>query len=285
MNAPLPIDKIRADLENLRAGHRHDQRGYFALAELPQRPSVASRTISTGLPPLDEIWKIYPGQFTVVTGTPGHGKSTLMLNVVCNIARLHGWGSYLYVPENEAYLQWKLHRIFGDGPDYKRFAREQCFVQSSAVESYDAQPKTLAWVLDRAIVGINRDGVKLILIDPWNELEHAKPRDWSMAEYITECIRLMKQFCRTYDVAVILVAHPTKAHASDQRKATLYDIEGSAAWNNKCDNGLIVSRDPENDWMEVTSAKVRERGAGKRGKCTLLVNDFEQVTDLTGVVG
>lgn len=283
MNAPVQIDQIVNQLEQLKAVHRHEQRGYFALSDLPQKPEIGAAAVSPGWDVLADIWKLYPGQFTIVSGTPGHGKSTLVLNVVCNIAKLYDWRSFLYVPENESFLQWKLRRIYGRN-GFDEFSRGQCFVQSAEVQSYDQQPKTLGWVLERAVIGIKRDGVKLLVIDPWNELEHAKPWDLSMTDYIRDCLMYLKQFVRAYNVSVILVAHPTKAHASDGRKPTLYDVEGSAAWFNKCDNGLIVSRDPDTDAMTVTSAKVRERGAGKRGECLLLVNEYEQVTDLSGVV-
>jgi twinkle protein len=283
MSTEDTLEQIKNNLTMAAAGHRHDQRGYFSLAELPQRKPVGDSAISPGWDVLAEIWKLYPGQFTAVTGTPGHGKSTLMLNVVCNIAKTHDWHTFLYVPENEAYLQWKLRRIYGSR-GFDHFAKNQCFVQSAEVQSYNQAPKSIDWVLERAVVGIKRDGVNLLMIDPWNELEHAKPRDWTMTEYITHCLMYLKQFSRAYGVAVIVVAHPTKSHATDGRQPTLYDIESSAAWFNKCDNGLIVARDSETDHMTVTSAKVRERGAGKRGKCLLLVNEHEQVTDLSGVV-
>lgn len=283
MNAPVSIDAIKNQIEQLKAGHRHEQRGYFSLAELPQKPDIGSAAVSPGWDVLADLWKLYPGQFTIITGTPGHGKSTLVLNVVCNIAKLYGWGSYLYVPENESFLQYKLKRIYGP-EGYEDFARNYCFVQSAEVQSYDQEPKNLLWVLERAVVGIRRDGVRLLVIDPWNELEHAKPRDLSMTDYIMQCLMYLKQFVRSENVSVILVAHPTKAHASDNRKVTLYDVEGSAAWFNKSDNGLVVSRDPENNMMTVVSHKVRERGAGRRGQCHLLVNEYEQVTDLSGVV-
>ena len=282
MNAPYSADAIRAQIEQLKSGHRHDQRGYFSLAELPQKPAVGDAAVSPGWDVLADLWKLYPGQFTIVTGTPGHGKSTLVLNVVCNIAKLYGWGSYLYVPENESFLQYKLRRIHGPN-GFDDFARNHCFVQSAEVQSFDQEPKNLLWVLERAVVGIRRDGVRLLVIDPWNELEHAKPRDLSMTDYIMQCLMYLKQFVRSENVSVILVAHPTKAHASDGRKVTLYDVEGSAAWFNKCDNGLVVSRDPESNMMTVISHKVRERGAGRRGQCNLLVNDYEQITDLSGV--
>jgi twinkle protein len=283
MTEPVSLDVIRNQLEQAKAGHRHEQRGYFSLADLPQKPSITQNAISPGWDVLGELWKLYPGQFTIVTGTPGHGKSTMVLNVVCNIAKLHDWRTFMYVPENESFLQYKLRRIYG-GRGYDHFAANQCFVQSAEVQTYNQAPKSIDWVLDRAVVGIKRDGVKLLVIDPWNELDHAKPRDWTMTEYITHCLMYLKQFTRAYNVACIIVAHPTKAHASDGRKPTLYDIEQSAAWFNKCDNGLIVSRDPETDLMTVNSAKVRERGAGKRGQCNLMVNEYEQVTGILGEV-
>jgi predicted ATP-dependent serine protease len=87
--------------------HRHGQAGYFSLADVPQQPDVSQIAISTGWWELDQIWRLYPGQFNVVTGIAGHGKSTFLLNVLCNIYKKHGTKSFLYVPENEAHLRDK----------------------------------------------------------------------------------------------------------------------------------------------------------------------------------
>jgi twinkle protein len=251
---------------------RHDQPGYHALADLPQKNSVASITKSTGWPELDEIWKIYPGQFNVVTGIAGHGKSTLLLNVICNVACEHGMKSFLYVPENEAHIREKFSLIWGDRQNFDVFSNLQCFVQSSVPNRYDDAPRTLDWVLDKAITAIEQDGVSLLLIDPWNEIERAKPKDMLMSDYIGLCLMWLKGFCRTYNVAVIMVAHPTKAGVSDGKTPTLADIEGSMNWYNKCDNGLIVVRDPGLDVTKVISAKCREIGAGRRGTCVFNVD-------------
>jgi twinkle protein len=94
------------------------------------------------------------------------------------------------------------------------------------------------------VVAVERDGVDLLLIDPWNELERAKPKDMLLSDYIGQCLMYLKQFCRSMNVAVILVAHPTKAGVEQGKTPTLADIEGSMNWYNKCDNGLIVVRDP-----------------------------------------
>ena len=87
-----------------------------------------------------------------------------------------------------------------------------------------------------------------------------------MTDYIGESLMLVKQFCRTMNVVVIIVAHPTKAiNQTGGRITSLADIEGSMNWFNKCDNGLIVVRDSGHNAAKVISAKVREIGAGKVG--------------------
>ena len=49
-----------------------------------------------------------------------------------------------------------------------------------------------------------------------------------VTDYISRGIRALKRFARLYDVAVIVVAHPTKDVGRDgkARPPTLYDIEG-----------------------------------------------------------
>ena len=244
---------------------RHGQPGYHSLAELPQRNSIAESTRSTGWYELDELWKLYPSQFTVVTGVAGHGKSTLIMNVLCNMAILHGTRSFLYVPENEGFLRQKLRLIWGHRDGFEQFSAEQCFIQSSMPAHYDDAPKTLQWVLGRALVAVEQDGVDVLMIDPWNELERAMGRGQLLTDYIAECLMYLKAFARSTGCAIIVCAHPTKAGIADGKTPTLSDIEGSMNWFNKCDNGLICARDPDKNSCRVISAKVREIGAGRRG--------------------
>ncbi len=264
---------------------RHDQPGYFSLADVPQSESIERISIGTGWWELDQIWRLYPGQFNVVTGVAGHGKSTLLLNVICNVAREYGARSFLYVPENESHIRGKLKAIWGAKPGFETFCREQCFLQSSRPERYDNMPMTLQWVLDQAVVAVERDGVDIVMIDPWNEIERAKPSDMLLTDYIGECLMYLKGFCRSLKVTVMLVAHPTKAGVADRKTPGLSDIEGSMNWYNKCDNGLIIERDANKPTARVVSAKVREIGAGKRGVCHFFVDEKTgQFTPQVGAV-
>ncbi len=252
---------------------RHGLPGYFALADLPQAQPISENSIGTGWWEMDQLWKLYAGQFTIVTGIAGHGKSTFVLNVLCNIAKTYETNSFLYVPENEQHLLLKLKAIYGDDEGFKRFSAEQCFIRSSYPTSFKEPAHTLDWVLDQAVVAHERDGVDILMIDPWNELERAKQRDQLLTDYIGECLQKLKQYCRRHGVAVILVAHPTKAGIADGKTPGLGDIEGSLAWFNKCDNGLIVVRPPVGNTSKIISAKVREIGAGKRGECWFMVDE------------
>lgn len=244
---------------------RHGQPGYHSLGELPQRGSVADIALGVGWPELDDIWKIYPGQFTICTGIPNHGKSTFLLNIIAAHARKNGVRTFMYVPEDESHILEKIKMIWGSRDGWDEFISEQCFVQSATPAAYDSVAKTLDWVLDRAVVAVERDNVNLLMIDPWNELERAKPRDMLLGDYIGQCLMYMKQFCRSMNIAVILVAHPTKEGVKDGKTPNLSDIEGSMNWNNKSDNGLIVVRDPVGSTTKVISAKARHIGSGRRG--------------------
>lgn len=252
---------------------RDDDLGYFTLATLPQRGTVEKSAFGVGWWELDEIFKFYLGQFVMVTGIPGHGKSTFVLNCLTKLAAEKNVRSFLYVPENEGYLKEKLRLMWpGDDEGFSYFADAQCFIQSSVYSSQET-PRTMSWILNRAATAVSRDNAEIVLIDPWNELDRAKPPDMLLSDYIGRCLMEVKDFCRTMNATVIIVAHPTKAVSEGGgRVAGLADIEGSMNWFNKCDNGLIVVRDPEKNTARVISAKVREIGAGRIGCCHFTVD-------------
>jgi len=252
---------------------RHGQRGYFSLADLPQRGSIEKQAFGVGWWEFDEIFKFYLGQFVVVTGIAGHGKSTFLLNLIVKLARERGVRSFMYVPENEAHLREKLRKLWEGGEEsFEHFADSQCFIQSAVIGD-DGEAHTMQWVLGQAQTAVNHDKAEIVMIDPWNELDRAKPKDTLLSDYIGQCLMQVKDFCRRMNAIVIVVAHPTKAvNENGGRVAGLADVEGSMNWFNKCDNGLIVVRDPEKNSARVISAKVREIGAGKIGACHFFVD-------------
>lgn len=248
--------------------------GLYALADLPQRGSVAEQAFGSGWHELDQIFKFYLGQFVVLTGISSHGKSTFMLNVLLKLALEQGVGSFLYVPENESHLHEKLRLIWrGTEKQFEHFCRSQCTIQSAIAHAQYEPAHTIEWVLGRAAWAVEHRNAEIIFIDPWNELDRARRRDELMTDYIGRCLMLVKDFCRSMDAIVVIAAHPTKAIGNNGgRVVSLADIEGSMNWFNKCDNGLIVVREGSANACKVISAKVRETGAGKPGTCHFTVD-------------
>jgi twinkle protein len=257
----------------LNAAKQYPVRGLYRLSDYPDREPLF--TFSTGWWTVDNHLQLFAGEFMVVTGIPGHGKSTWVLNLLCNAASLHGWKTALFSPEMPTvpHLRDKLRRIRGGSIlEADNFIDEYFrFIDSDPTGREDVE-FDLGWIIDKATDAVLRDGIRVMVIDPWNEVEHARRRDEAVTDYIGRGIRALKRFARLYDVAVIVVAHPTKEVGRDGkgRPPTLYDIEGSAHWFNKCDHGIVVDRPNAHvDEAVLRVAKVRFEESGTKGEIRL----------------
>jgi twinkle protein len=127
--------------------------------------------------------------------------------------------------------------------------------------------------LETARVCVVRDGARLIVLDPWNELEHKRNRDESLTEYVGRAIRRVKAFARRYNVAFWIVAHPTKPQKGINQMPSLYDVSDSANWSNKADYGLVYHR-PDKTINEAQLAVVKVR-MGLPGQCGVETVKFD----------
>jgi hypothetical protein len=117
----------------------------------------------------------------------------------------------------------------------------------------------LGWALERCATAVLRYGAKVVVIDPWNEMDHVRPPDMSLTEYTGFAIKQFKKFAKKYGVHLIVVAHPSKQKKNEDGTfniPSLYDISDSQHWFNKPDVGLVVHRENE-DTTIVRIAKSR----------------------------
>ena len=272
----------------LNAAQPYPVKGLFKLSDYPDLPEV--RTFSTGWDTVDELMKLFTPSLTIVTGIPGMGKSTWVTNLMLNAARLHGWKSAVFSPEMPVAPQMRdkmRGMIAGQSPHEMSADKAQradqwindniIFIEHTTEEEEDM---TLEWLLDRAADAVLRHGVRIVGFDPWNEIEHSKRRDETMAEYQNRALRAIRRFAIKYDVAVIVVAHPTKdiALGGKPRVPSLYDIDGSAAWANKPDFGVVIHvPDPAIPETMIYVSKVRFRETGQKGSVRM---KFDRWTEL-----
>jgi len=239
--------------------------------------------VSTGWSSLNEFYTVRPGEFTVVTGMPNSGKSNWLDCLTVNLAKEQGWSFAIFSPENQpvedhmARMMEKYAEIpFGEGITKRMTEKERDDSARWVAQHYewilpeDDADWSLETILDVAKQLVYRKGIRGLIIDPWNEIEHMRPNNLSETEYISQALKKIRQFGRYHNIHIWIVAHPSKLYRETNGNypvPTLYDISGSAHWRNKADNGVIVYRDfsQENDQVEIHVQKIRFRQIGKLG--------------------
>lgn len=253
--------------------------GVYKLSNFPPEPEF--RAVSSGWGRLDEYLMLYHPAFMVVTGFAGAGKSTWANQLVANLAMNQRWSVAIasfemrvrpYVTDTLASVRLNLPRHMWNFDDRDRAARwmEERFVFIAPDPEDDEAVHDVDWLLSRASTAVIRHGIRVLLIDPWNEIEHVRRSDETMSEYTGRAIRSLKSFGRRHDCLVIVVAHPTKSGTEKgPDKVSLYDVSDSAHFANKADLGVVIARkgDPQHDFgTAIMVKKVRyQPDAGRIG--------------------
>lgn len=94
---------------------------------------------------------------------------------------------------------------------------------------------------------LGRYGIRGLVIDPYNELDHRRPAHQLETEYVSQMLTKIKRFAQHHDVHVWFVAHPKQLREWKGQAPNLYDISGSAHFINKCDNGVVIHRNRDPD--------------------------------------
>lgn len=257
----------------------------------------------TGWPSVDRHYTVVPGQMTILTGWPGSGKSEWLDALLLNLAR-QGWRFAIFSPENQPaalhvvkYLE-KFHgKPFGDGPS-ERMTKEEAIEAATEIAEWfrfilpavttDRTSFAIDEILAAAEVHFtlhgwwrSREVKKGLVIDPWNELEHLRPKELSETEYIGATLSRIRGWARAHNVHVWIVAHPQKLRRDDTGKLPVPkpdSISSSQNWWNKADAAITVWRpldEPTNDEVQIHVQKVRFKHVGRAGLVTLR---YERVT-------
>lgn len=253
-----------------------------------------SRGVSTGWPGLDRYLTIRPGELSVVTGIPSSGKSEWVDALLINLAQLHGWGFALCSFENPpdehiAKLAEKRVKMpFWDGLTWRmsegQLGEALVWLRKHFVliRAEDEAP-TVEWILEKAGAAVMRYGIRGVVIDPYNEIEHQRPGHMTETEFVSQLLGKLKRFAVSRQVHIWIVAHPTKMQRDKATGEipipTLYDISGGAHWSNKPDVGITVARDwtEGSNRVDIWVRKVRHKAVGQTGIASL---HFDRATGI-----
>lgn len=243
---------------------------------------------STGFTQLDQYYTVKQSEWTLVTGIPGHGKSSFLDGILINMAKIHGWSTAIFSPENQP-----ISRHYADliqkaaGKTMNKDVYDKSFIlQKEEYNKYKnfikqhfkiILPKeeggnwSLKGILNLAAQSVYRHGIKIVVIDPWNEIEHQRPAGMNEVDYISYALTEIRRFARKYKVHVYIVAHPkvmVKDRDGKYPVPTPYDVSGGAHWRNKADNILTVYRNVgliDEDITDIHIQKIRFRENGRVG--------------------
>ncbi len=270
--------------------------------------------LSIGWRSFNGVYTIPKGQWSVVTGLSSSGKSTWLDNVMVQMAREHGWKFLVCSPENQpikrhiaSLMEIFIGRKFGlPDPKYPGLPSHAYMSEQEHREGYAFICKHF-YFINPPETEFTVDGIKNIaekvyndifrfdgmVLDPYNEIEHKRPRGMNETDYVATVLHTFRDFARLLDIHFWFVAHPTKPvrigvkyqkHDLDNeetrkpvyQKITLFDVSGSSNWKSQCDFGLIVHRnlaDASAPSM-VEIEKIRFRENGKQGTEVPLYYDF-----------
>lgn len=237
------------------------------------------KTQKIGHEGLDKLITWREGEITTITGTPGAGKSEVVDDILCRLAAQSGWRFGVCSPEKQPST---LH-IIGlmkkyVGLDVWGNAKMNEFQRNKAIDfinehfyfmAIEEISMTIDGILAKAAELVLRYGIKGLLIDPWNYIEHKIPNGYTETQYISEALTKVKSFVKKYGVHVFLIAHPTKVQKDKKtgqyEVPNLYSISGSSHFFNKTDNGMVVWRDYQSNEVFVYVQKIRFTFVGKIG--------------------
>jgi len=223
------------------------------------------KTYTSGFARLDEHgFRITLPAFMPVIGPYGSGKSVLLRQLLVHLWQLHGWKFLLTSFEEK--VKPRYHR------DLRRFligkkeidprtgevlwtgeqiAMADAEIRKSAVFLRRKRGATLD--LDRLInrlrFAVRMHGVKVIAIDPVNEIDHQVPKGESKTDYMGRFIMALKALADDHNLLVICCAHPPKDGTAKRGNRTMYTLNDgadTAHYGNKADIGWCVWR-PDGD--------------------------------------
>jgi twinkle protein len=231
-----------------------------------------------GIQRVDECVTWETGRLAIITGIPSSGKSEFVDYLITKLNILHGWKAAYFTPENYP-LKFHYSKLF-EKLIGKKFSCKSAnelefdmafdYVKENFFYILNEEDFKVKSILESAKILVKTRGIKVVVIDPYNKLEH-QYKD-SETQYISRFLDELINFAKFNDVLVFLVAHPKKMNKGEV--PTLYDISGSANFYNKTDYGLTVHRKIGDEGtmineVDVYIQKIKYKHLGNQGVINL----------------
>jgi len=238
-------------------------------------------TYPTGLSSLDDYFKFHLSDVTIVTGTPGAGKSNFVDYLCVQAAKMHNFSTAFYSGEktpkihltNLVYKYIQNSRfnldVTSDG-DKKRFFDGLTFLHDH-IFYLNEQENKADDILSKARYLVKRHNIRILVVDNWTTMDTTTPQGVDTRDYFGMLLAKFTRFAKEYECHVLLVVHPRKLQKKDDGRYVMptgYDLYSSSHFYNLTDNGISLRAD--DGYTDVTIWKIRHQEfVGKEGSITV----------------
>ena len=234
----------------------------------------------------NKVFSTLPGQLTVWTGIPSHGKSNFCEWYVLNLLHEYDYKASFISPEHHPiemhfanFAQKAVGKPFYTDLDgisrmtkedvnrFKYWSKERLYVTAGE----GAEVVDWKWIIEKFKEQLFTFGINIFVVDAWNKVQ--MPKGYQGKEGIDKVLTELTAFCQQNNVELHLIAHPTKMKKDDDGKyqvPTLYDVSGSSDFRNQAHNGCTVYRnfasELEGDSTDFYNMKTKMAFQGQIGR-------------------
>lgn len=246
--------------------------------------------VRSGVSGVDDLWRFRTGEISVLVGVPNHGKSTLANQIGLWLAMNQNWSVAFFTPEQHpsVHVDRLLTCYLGKSPKISsesEIAHARSFLGRHVIwiaPNID-EDCTVEWLRERMAAVAWRYNCRIVIIDPWNQLDHDRGMDWREDEYEREMLKRMRRTAVDCGLHVMILVHPRKPQ-TDRKDGTSpvpsgYSIAGSGHWVNAPDLGATIYRGDNHVLFQCWKARYadgREYDSGKVGSRKLGLNSLTQ---------
>lgn len=206
---------------------------------------------------IDKAWTWRTGEVTIWTGYQNEGKS-LFLQSLCLLRAFHDSEKFAFFsPENIPigdFFDDMIETFVGKSTDpyYKHnqmgeseYIQSIDFISEHFFLIYPSKDFEFETILDKAKYLVRKKGIRHLIIDPYNTVEHKMKMGEREDLYISRFMSELKRFALQNDIGIHLVAHqltPPKDTNGRYVRPDLNRIKGGGTFSDKADNVNFIWR-------------------------------------------
>jgi len=203
------------------------------LSEAARRQEVNTDEVyPTGLSVFDQhfLGGFSPGDLIVISGKPGHGKTSIMQSWTMAFARYSSLASLWFSYETLPKPLWEQFVSMGAEEDTPIFLPER------------NDSGNIQWVTDMILKGVEEQGVKVVVIDHLGYLDPPKRKYANSAEEITHTVRHLKKLAVKHGLVVLL---PSPLRKTMSKEPGTDDILGSTGPGHEATAVFFIEREKD----------------------------------------